>query len=175
MDSVMASTFRLHGFRSVLCRHASKDRRVTFINKALSDPRGVSLPCAEVLMAKILKLNWCLNIYAICKPRNSNLASFFNEVSQFLNCFNNILLADSFNIDVMSTAQPGVYHYISVLLSYTFEKVISDFTRDEIMENKIAAMYIDDFVVEPGIIREKVADFTAVTILTEGQYDANEG
>lgn len=109
----------------------------------------------------------------MCRLPSSNLALFCNEMSQLLNYFNsnNILLAGNY---VMNTAKPGVPDYLNVLSGFALKNAISDFTREETMGNKITntcvdpiLMRLDDFIVVPGIIREKVADhyFAGVTML----------
>lgn len=178
VHGVIASTFQPDGFHSALCRDGRKGGGVLMFinNKWLSDRLDVYFEFTEVIMVKIEKLNRCFNIYVIYKPRSSNLASFCNQMSQFLNRFNsdNILLTGDFNIDVLSTAKPGVSEYLNVLWGFAVENVISDFTREETMGNKMTKTCIDhillgpdNFIIVPGMTKNKVADhyFTVRVIL----------
>lgn len=114
-------------------------------------------------------------VCAVYRPPNKNIALFLDELSAFLNKHSNkqIILAGDFNIDITDTSKTGVNDYLTLLAGYGFENQIQDFTREEILSDRLTQTCIDHISTRTPkldafgwVVKEKVADhyFTVLVI-----------
>lgn len=178
ISEIDSSKFFLDGFQSFsLCREHRKGGGVmVFVRSGwLCDRLSLTFNEAEVVALTADSPNGEFLVCAVYRPPNKNIALFLDELSAFLNKHSNkqIILAGDFNIDITDTSKTGVNDYLTLLAGYGFENQIQDFTREEILSDRLTQTCIDHISTRTPkldafgwVVKEKVADhyFTVLVI-----------
>lgn len=158
-----------------------------FINDSyLTNQLNIIITQAEVLVVEVSNPTVSFTVCAVYRPPDLNVGSFIFEFSDMLSNLNvckALILAGDFNIDVRNSSKSGVNDYLDMLAGFGIENLITDYTREEHLGNKITKTCIDHVLVRvdcmyivAGVVRKKLSDhyFTVCVAMLENIAAGNK-
>lgn len=178
--------FFIRGFQSFsLCRKDRKGGGVLVLVREswIAERISVSFTEAEVISVSIVKDSEEFLVIALYRPPSNNVPVFLDELSCFLKRHPNkqIIIAGDVNIDLSCPMKSTVTEYLTLIASFGLENHIRDYTREEILGNKLTQSCIDHISSRlfkreslASVIKEKVADHYFVGLLVSKESQSSD-